>query len=82
MDRTARGGFKPVGLEVPDSLGAAFASSPNARAHFEAFPKSARRGMLEWLPNAKKPETRVKRTAEIAEIAENANQNERSSQWR
>ena len=66
-------------LEVPDDLDAAFAKHPNARAHWDTFPKSARRGMLEWLLNARKPETRAKR---IAEIAENAEQNERSNQWR
>jgi uncharacterized protein YdeI (YjbR/CyaY-like superfamily) len=35
--------------------------------------------MLEWLLNAKKSETRAKR---ITEIAENAEKNERSNQWR
>lgn len=66
-------------LEVPDDLAAALAQRKAARAHWDAFPKSARRGMLEWLLNARKPETRAKR---IAEIAENAEQNERSNQWR
>ncbi len=66
-------------LEIPDDLAAAFADRPSARAHWDTFPKSARRGMLEWLLNAKKSETRAKR---ITEIAENAEKNERSNQWR
>ena len=66
-------------LEVPDDLAAALADFPNARANWDGFAKSARRGMLEWLLNAKRSETRAKR---ITEIAQNAEQNQRSNQWR
>ena len=56
-------------LIVPSDLGAAFAASPGAAAHWEAFPRSARRLMLEWVAQAKRPETRARRIAEIAEAA-------------
>jgi uncharacterized protein YdeI (YjbR/CyaY-like superfamily) len=51
-------------LEVPDDLAAAF--SVDARAVWEAFPKSVRRAALEWLKLAKGSATRAARLAEIA----------------
>ena len=66
-------------LEIPDDLDDTLAAFENARAHWDNFPKSARRGMLEWVLTAKQPATRAKR---IAEIAQNAERNERSNQWR
>jgi uncharacterized protein YdeI (YjbR/CyaY-like superfamily) len=55
---------------VPDDLAAALAAHPPADASFAAFPKSARRAMLEWVAQAKRPETRSKRVAAIAERAQ------------
>lgn len=46
-------------LEVPTDLRGALASYPNAAAYFEAFPRSVKRGILEWILVAKKPETRA-----------------------
>ncbi len=66
-------------LIVPDDLAAAFAAHPPAAEHWEAFPRSARRGILEWIVQAKRPETRARR---IAETAEKAAVNERANQWR
>jgi len=66
-------------LEVPNDLSAAFDGFPGSRKNWDAFPKSVRRGVLEWLLNAKRPETRAKR---IAEVAEKAARNERANQWR
>jgi uncharacterized protein YdeI (YjbR/CyaY-like superfamily) len=40
-----------------------------ARAHFEAFPASARKAMLKWVRQAKRPETRARRIAEAARMA-------------
>jgi uncharacterized protein YdeI (YjbR/CyaY-like superfamily) len=51
-------------LEVPDDLAAAF--SVEARAVWDGFPKSIRRGALEWLKNAKGDKTRAARVADIA----------------
>jgi uncharacterized protein YdeI (YjbR/CyaY-like superfamily) len=56
-------------LVVPADLAAAFAAHPGARENWDAFPRSPRRAMLVWLVEAKKPQTRAKRVAEIAERA-------------
>ena len=57
-------------LVVPDDLAAALDARAGARAHWDAFPRSPRRAMLEWLVQAKKPETRQRRITEIADEAE------------
>lgn len=66
-------------LEVPPDLKAAFASYPSARQNFEAFPRSVKRGILEWIANATRPTTRTKRIEETARLAED---NIRANQWR
>jgi uncharacterized protein YdeI (YjbR/CyaY-like superfamily) len=66
-------------LVVPDDLVAALAWHPRAAEHFEAFPRSVKRGILEWIVNAKRPETRAKRIAETARMAA---ANERANQWK
>ncbi len=57
-------------LEVPDDLAAEFDKYPDARAHFDAFPPSARRMALAWIAMAKRPETRAKRVSETARLAQ------------
>ena len=64
-------------LEVPSDLADAFDAHPGSRAHWDAFPKSVRRGVLEWILNAKRPATRANR---ITEVAEKAAKNERAHQ--
>lgn len=54
---------------VPDDLQAAFKKSKKAYEHFQAFPPSSRRLILEWIASAKRPETREKRIAETVELA-------------
>jgi uncharacterized protein YdeI (YjbR/CyaY-like superfamily) len=54
---------------VPDDLAAALALVPSARAQFDAFSASARRAILEWIDQAKRPETRAKRVQETARLA-------------
>jgi uncharacterized protein YdeI (YjbR/CyaY-like superfamily) len=66
-------------LEIPPDLAQALIEHPGAQANFEAFPKSAKRGILEWIAIAKKPETRAKRVTETAQLAA---QNIRANQWR
>jgi uncharacterized protein YdeI (YjbR/CyaY-like superfamily) len=56
-------------LVVPDDLAAAFATHPGATERWEATPRSARRAMLEWLVQAKRPETRARRVEELARAA-------------
>lgn len=65
-------------LLVPDDLAAALASLPPAREHFDAFPPSARRGILEWLSLAKRPATRAARVQSIAQAAQ---ENRRANAW-
>lgn len=65
-------------LVVPDDLAAAFVAVPPARANWDAFSRSARRGILEWIVQAKRPETRARRVAETATLAA---RNEKANQW-
>ncbi len=65
-------------LEVPEDLAQALAEYSEAEAHFEAFPRSVKRGILEWIVQAKRPATRQKR---IAETAKMASRNKRANQW-
>jgi uncharacterized protein YdeI (YjbR/CyaY-like superfamily) len=63
-------------LLVPEELAKAFAKNKKAWKNFEAFPRSVKRAILEWLSNAKKSETRVKR---IETIVSKAAQNLRAN---
>ncbi len=64
---------------VPDDLHAAFARHPGAAANFGAFPRSARRGILEWIVQAKTAPTRARRVDDTARLAA---QNLRANQWK
>ena len=66
-------------LEIPPDLEEAFWKYESAAQNFEAFPRSVKRAILEWIGNAKRPETRAKRLAETARLAE---ENVRANQWR
>ena len=48
----------------------AFANNTIAEKNFAAFPPSSKRIILEWILNAKKPETRKKRIEETVHLAE------------
>lgn len=56
-------------LVVPADLGAAFDARPGSREAWDGFSRSARKAMLTWVVQAKKPETRERRINEIAEKA-------------
>ncbi|HEX8025850.1 MAG TPA: YdeI/OmpD-associated family protein [Candidatus Limnocylindrales bacterium] len=64
---------------VPDDLADALAAHPPAAERFAAFPWSARRALLLWVSQAKKPETRA---ARVLETAVQAARNERANQPR
>jgi uncharacterized protein YdeI (YjbR/CyaY-like superfamily) len=66
-------------LEVPPDLEQAFKQFKSSKANFEAFPRSVKRGILEWIVQAKKPETRAKRVEETVRLAA---ENKRANQWR
>jgi len=66
-------------LEIPPDLAKAFSKNKKAKEYFDAFPRSVKRGILEWILNAKRPETRAKRIEETVSLAE---KNIRANQWR
>lgn len=63
----------------PPDLQAELDNNSVAKKYFDAFPRSAKRGILEWLLNAKTSATRARRIAEIVTLAE---RNERANQYR
>jgi len=66
-------------MEMPDDLSAALDAVPAARGYFDAFPRSTRRAILEWVSQTSNPDTRAKRVAKTAELA---GDNIRANQWR
>jgi uncharacterized protein YdeI (YjbR/CyaY-like superfamily) len=66
-------------LVEPADLAAALDATPGARRHWDAFPRSARRAILEWIINAK---TGTTRQARIQRTADDAARNIRANQWR
>lgn len=62
----------------PPDLQAALDLNETAKSYFEAFPRSVKRGILEWLLNAKQTQTRLKRITEIVSLAE---KNQRANQY-
>ncbi len=57
-------------LEIPPDLIAALAANQEAARNFAEFTDAAKRTILRWLIDAKRPETRAKRIAETVELAE------------
>ncbi len=66
-------------LIVPPDLSQALDANPPGRAHWDAFSPSSRRAILEWISQARRPETRA---ARIAETAMRAARNEKANQPR
>jgi uncharacterized protein YdeI (YjbR/CyaY-like superfamily) len=65
-------------LVVPPDLAVAFDQHPGSAQVWESFPRSAKRALLEWIVQAKRPETRARR---VRETAEKAARGERANQW-
>jgi uncharacterized protein YdeI (YjbR/CyaY-like superfamily) len=64
-------------LELPPDLAAALEARPPARDHWEAFPRSVKRGLLAWIALARRDATRARRveaTAAAAQRNERANE--------
>jgi uncharacterized protein YdeI (YjbR/CyaY-like superfamily) len=57
-------------LTLPADLKALFSKNEKAFEHWEQFSRSSKRGILEWIQNAKKIETRQKRIEETVALAE------------
>lgn len=66
-------------LEIPPDLEQELAADSQAQQYFEAFPRSVKRAILEWITSAKKMETRAQR---IKETVTSAAKNIRANQWR
>lgn len=63
---------------IPNDLQTAFIKNKNALKNWETFPRSVKRGILEWILNAKRPGTRLKRIQETVALAA---QNIRANQY-
>lgn len=54
---------------IPPDLQARFNKNKKALENFQAFSNSSKRIILEWIMNAKRPETRLKRIEETVKLA-------------
>jgi uncharacterized protein YdeI (YjbR/CyaY-like superfamily) len=63
----------------PADLLAAFKRHAGSEKNWDTFPPSAKKGILEWIGNAKTDVTRSKRLEETATLAA---KNERANQWK
>ena len=54
---------------IPPDLQIAFNKNKTAFKNFNAFPPSSKRIILEWILNAKRPETRLQRIIQTVELA-------------
>ena len=54
---------------MPDDLKKVFDKNKTALKNFDAFPRSSKKIILEWIHNAKKEETRKKRIEETVSLA-------------
>jgi uncharacterized protein YdeI (YjbR/CyaY-like superfamily) len=61
-NKTTKGDFS-----VPEDLKAALSENDAARTTFAGFPPSCQREYVEWVTEAKRPETRAKRVAQAVE---------------
>lgn len=66
-------------LTEPDDLRAALDATEGARGHWDGFPRSARRAILEWITAARTDATRA---ARVAQAARDAAVGVRANQWR
>ena len=55
---------------IPPDLSEALAAGDKAEENFKAFRPSSKRIILEWILNAKRPETRRRRIEETVRLAE------------
>ncbi|MEL6881846.1 MAG: YdeI/OmpD-associated family protein [Cyanobacteria bacterium J06607_10] len=57
-------------LIIPEDLAEGFSKTPIAKKNFEAFSDSAKKGILQWIKMAKKPDTRQQRIEKTVALAE------------
>ena len=68
-----------MALRVPADLQEAFEGNPEAAENFDRFPASSKRMILDWIRQAKRPETRRRR---VEEAVGSAAENIRAHHWR
>jgi uncharacterized protein YdeI (YjbR/CyaY-like superfamily) len=74
--RPARAAAPKPPPEIPEDLVAALRADAAALRHFESFPPGQQREYVDWIVEAKKPETRARRLAQAVEwIAEGKRRN-------
>jgi uncharacterized protein YdeI (YjbR/CyaY-like superfamily) len=56
-------------MTIPEDLQKAFDKNKTAFGYFDKFPRSSKRIILEWIMNAKRPETRQARIDETVKLA-------------
>ncbi len=66
-------------LREPEDLRAALEELPQARTHWDSFPRSTKRAILEWINTAKTDTTRSRR---VKQTADEAAAGRRANQWR
>ncbi len=66
-------------IRVPDEMQKLFDQQPVAFHHWNLFSRSTKRAILEWILNAKRPETRSKRIAETVSLAA---ENKKANQYK
>jgi len=65
-------------LIIPPEMNELLSQHPIAEQHYQNFPRSVKRGILEWIYSAKTQETKLKRIQNTVELAE---QNIRANQY-
>lgn len=66
-------------LAEPTDLAARLDADQQARRHWDEFPRSTKRAVLEWIATAKTESTRARR---ITQTVADAAQGRRANQWR
>jgi uncharacterized protein YdeI (YjbR/CyaY-like superfamily) len=56
-------------LQIPKEMEELFAQNKVAKDNFTNFPPSTKRGILEWILNAKQKDTKIKRMTQTVELA-------------
>jgi uncharacterized protein YdeI (YjbR/CyaY-like superfamily) len=69
IDQAKAAGAWLAGTEIPMDLRAALDANAAAAAHFQAFPPSSRRLILDWIASAKRSQTRDQRVAATVALA-------------
>ena len=66
--KTVRKKTAKAPIAMPEDFVAALSASPAAQATFDGFPPGCRREYLEWVTEARRPETRTRRIAQAVEM--------------